>query len=67
MLCKYLNSKERRVLVNPNIEISLRRQCYLLSVERSGLYYKPTPKVDDTVLMNRIYDIWYLNLSVAKC
>ena len=55
------------MLVNPNIEISLRRQCYLLSVERSGLYYKPTPKVDDTVLMNRIYDIWYLNLSVAKC
>ena len=51
------------MLVNPNIEISLRRQCYLLSVERSGLYYKPTPKVDDTVLMNRIYDIWYLNPS----
>ena len=31
----------------------------MLCVERSGLYYKPRPKIEDTVMMNRIYDIWY--------
>ncbi len=45
--------------MNPNLEISVSRQCQLLGVERSGLYYKPVARVDDTVLMNRIYDIWY--------
>ncbi len=45
--------------MNPNLELSVSRQCQLLGVERSGLYYKPVAKVDDTVLMNRIYDIWY--------
>ncbi|WP_230390157.1 IS3 family transposase [Piscirickettsia salmonis] len=45
--------------MNPELKITVARQCELLSVERSGLYYKPVPKVDDTVMMNRIYDIWY--------
>jgi putative transposase len=58
-LREQLTSKERRLLVNPNLKISVNRQCQLLGVERSGLYYKPRPKVDDTVMMNRIYDIWY--------
>ncbi|MDB2592965.1 IS3 family transposase, partial [Gammaproteobacteria bacterium] len=25
------------------------------------MYDQPIPKVDDTVMMNRIYDIWYQN------
>ncbi|QGP48766.1 putative transposase OrfB [Piscirickettsia salmonis] len=45
--------------MNPELKITVARQCELLSVERSGLYYKTVPKVDDTVMMNRIYDIWY--------
>ncbi|WP_196215367.1 hypothetical protein [Piscirickettsia salmonis] len=45
------------MLVNPELKITVARQCELLSVERSGLYYKPVPKVDDTVMMNRIYDL----------
>lgn len=45
--------------MNPNLELSVSRQCQLLGIERSGLYYKPVAKVDDTVVMNRIYDIWY--------
>ena len=56
-----MTSKQRRLLVNPNIEITVSRQCQLLSVWQSGLYYQPKPKVDDTVMMNRIYDIWYQN------
>ena len=47
--------------MNPNLKLAVARQCRLLGVERSGLYYKPVPKVDDTVMMNRIYDIWYQN------
>lgn len=46
------------MLVNPNLKITVARQCHLLGVERSGLYYNPVPKVDDTVMMNRIYDVW---------
>ena len=56
-----MTSKQRRLLVNPNLEITVNRQCQLLSVWQSGLYYQPKPKVDDTVMMNRIYDIWYQN------
>jgi putative transposase len=56
-----LTSKQRRLLVNPNLEITVNRQCQLLSVWQSGLYYQPKPRVDDTVMMNRIYDIWYQN------
>lgn len=55
---KYLGAFQ---LVNPNLQLAVARQCRLLGVERSGLYYKPVPKVDDTVMMNRIYDIWYQN------
>lgn len=51
------------MLVNPKLSIHVGRQCDLLSVQRSGLYYRPKPKVDDTVMMNRIYDIWYQNPS----
>lgn len=47
------------MLVNTHLDITVTRQCQLLGVERSGLYYKPTPKVDDTVMMNRIYEVWY--------
>ncbi|ALB23493.1 putative transposase OrfB [Piscirickettsia salmonis] len=47
------------MLVSPELKITVARQCELLSIERSGLYYKPVPKVDDTVMMSRIYDIWY--------
>ena len=57
----HLTSKERRLFVNPNLKLSVKRQCSLLGVERSGLYYKPDPRPDETVLMNRIYDIWYAN------
>ncbi|ALY02050.1 hypothetical protein AWE47_03480 [Piscirickettsia salmonis] len=41
------------------MKITVARQCELLSVERSGLYYKPVPKVDDTVINESYFDIWY--------
>ncbi|MCF7184049.1 IS3 family transposase, partial [Corynebacterium parakroppenstedtii] len=51
------------MLVNPNLKLSVNRQCALLGVERSGLYYKPIPKPDETALLKRIYDIWYTTPS----
>ncbi|WP_064006120.1 hypothetical protein [Piscirickettsia salmonis] len=53
------------MLVNPELKITVARQCELLSVERSGLYYKPVPKVDDTVMMNRIRKRRYLGRYFA--
>ena len=35
-----------------NSQLAIARQCRLLGVERSELYYKPVPKVDDTVMIS---------------
>lgn len=39
-------------------KISVRIQCQLLDLHRSGIYYQPTPKVNDPVLMNATQEIW---------
>jgi len=40
-------------------DLSLRRQCELLSVNRSGFYYQYQPRpVDEVTLMNLIRDAW---------
>ena len=39
--------------------LSLRKQCELLEINRSGLYYKERKRaVDEVTLMNLIRDIW---------
>lgn len=39
----------------PHSQISIRRQCALLSVNRSGLYYEPAePSAEDLLVMRRI-------------
>lgn len=38
--------------------ISVRQQSLLLDLNRSSIYYKARPSVDDTELMNRIHEIW---------
>lgn len=39
--------------------ISLKKKCELLSVNRSGLYYKRKPgSSEDIILMNRVYEIY---------
>lgn len=51
---------ERRHLIEmDNSELSLRRQCELLGLNRSTIYYnKKPPTIDDVDLLNRIRDIW---------
>jgi putative transposase len=41
-------------------ELSLRRQCWLLSVSRAGLAYQPTPIDEQTLQLIRRLDEWYV-------
>ena len=60
-LVSLASSKERRVLVDTELNISLNKECQLLHVSKSSLYYNPTKpfssgrdlKVLDTI--NNIY------------
>jgi putative transposase len=50
--------KRRRALVEPNVSPSMRRQCELLGVNRSSLYYEPvTPGPEELALMRRMDEI----------
>jgi putative transposase len=49
---------ERRALIEPSIPPSVRRQCELLLVNRSSLYYAPVePDADELSLMRRIDEL----------
>lgn len=50
--------KERRAMVEPDAELSVRRQCELLGVSRSSLYYEPVAtSTDELDLMRRIDEL----------
>lgn len=50
--------KARRALVEPHGEISMRRQCELLGVSRSSLYYEPVkPDSEELALMRRVDEL----------
>lgn len=55
-----LTGVARRALIDrDNVELSLRKQCELLGVNRSTLYYEgKLPSIDDVELLNLIRDIW---------
>jgi putative transposase len=38
--------------------LSMRRQCALLGIWRSRIYYKPIPDPDESILANEIHEIW---------
>lgn len=38
--------------------LSIRRQCVLLGIHRSGVYYQPSPVQYDTELANALYELW---------
>jgi putative transposase len=47
--------KERRAMIEPASELSIRRQCALLGVSRSGVYYEAVAtSADELALMRRI-------------
>lgn len=50
--------KHRRGLVEANTRVSMRRQCELLGVNRSSLYYEPVePDAEELVLMRRMDEL----------
>lgn len=51
---------QRRELIDTeHPELSLRRQCTLLGLNRSSLYYAANaPNIDDISLLNEIRDVW---------
>lgn len=51
---------ERRVIVSKQPTISLSRQCELLSIHRSGLYYKPSSEPEENLVIMRLLDEQYL-------
>ena len=49
---------QRRVLMAPNGTLSMRRQCALLAVTRSSVYYEPVvPDAEELALMRRIDEL----------
>ena len=42
-----------------NNDLSVRRQCELLIVNRSSVYYRPSLLREDTVLANEIHSLWH--------
>ena len=54
------SSEQRRLLVEPeHAEISLRRQCELLGVNRSSLYYEPAGESPENLMLMRLIDQEY--------
>jgi putative transposase len=50
--------KSRRNLVEPKVGVSMRRQCELLGVSRSSLYYEPVePDAEELALMRRLDEL----------
>ena len=50
--------KARRAFIKPRISLSMRRQCELLGVNRSSLYYKPVGQdTEELVLMRRMDEL----------
>ncbi len=53
--------KPRRALVESNAPLSMRRQCELLGVNRSSLYYEPVePDAEELALMRRAGRMSYI-------
>jgi putative transposase len=51
---------QRRQMVDNQHTLSLRRQCDLLSVHRSGIYYKPRSEKQENLEIMRLMDEHYL-------
>ena len=50
----------RRDWVAPHRDYSLRRQCRLAGVPRSGFYYEPVPESEENLLLMRLLDEQYM-------
>lgn len=53
-------SQRRAMIEQAHSSLSLRRQCWLLSVSRTGLSYQPAPINEQTLQIMRRLDEWYV-------
>ena len=51
---------EKRKMIEPKINLSQSRQCELLNIHRSGLYYQPVPESEENLKILRLMDEQYL-------
>lgn len=47
-------------MIEKDNQMSIHRQCELLSIHRSGIYYKPVPESEDNLAIMRLMDEQYL-------
>ena len=52
--------KELRFMIEKDINIGLCRQCELLGIHRSGIYYAPVAESEDNLHYMRLLDEQYL-------
>jgi len=50
--------ERRKMIKQDHTQLSVRSQCQLLDLYRSTVYYQPTPKMDDPIVMNTIHELW---------
>jgi putative transposase len=50
----------RRSWVEPSADYSMRRQCRLAGVSRSGIYYEPAPETKENLLLMGLIDKQYM-------
>lgn len=50
----------RRAWVDSGVGYSVRRQCRLAGVSRSGFYYEPTPESEENLILMRLIDEQYM-------
>ena len=48
------------MIVSKDHKISIRQQCELLEISRSGFYYKPVKEKEENLKIMRIMDEYYL-------
>lgn len=53
--------REKRKMLDKQDHLSLSRQCSLLSIHRSGIYYKPCPESEENLFLMRLLDEQYLH------
>ena len=56
-----MSIEQRRALIDPDHEqLSIGRQCDLVSISRSSFYYQPVPEADENLALMRMIDAQFL-------
>jgi putative transposase len=50
----------KRAMIDRGLDITISRQCELLEIHRSGLYYAPVPESEENLQLMRLLDEQYL-------